>query len=319
MQPMTQRFTIELRRLQRDSHDQCSLCGKPFREANTAHAGYSNDGSPIYVGDCCQSRISETAARFYWKPREFDVPIGNASLWRYMDFAKFVGLLKDRQLYFSRADCLGDRFEGAKGVIPNKAKWDEHYLKFFRDAIRNPPPGNKCNFTDEEVELQAQRLLREMADSGQTELRTTYVSCWHESNVESEALWRLYCPPPSPGIAIRTTYSALNMSLGDDPDISIGRVRYIDFQKGFAGVSGAIFRKRESLSHEREVRAVIHDFSDRDTLGKLRPIDLGQLIVAVIVSPFAPTWFDAILRETMSRFGVAVCTVSSELLLEPFF
>ncbi len=204
----------------------------------------------MFVGNCCQSQLAETATRSYWQPRPYDVPQPGSSLWRYMDFAKFVAILKDKSLYFPRADRLGDKFEGAKGVIPNKAKWDEHYLSFFRHAIRSPPPGHKCMFADDEVEGEAQRLLKEVATGGQRALRTTYVSCWHEADVESEALWRLYCPPPAPGLAVRTTYAALNESLGDDPNIAIGRVRYVDFRKGFAGINDAFFCKRQSLSHE---------------------------------------------------------------------
>ena len=319
MQPMTHRFTAELRRLQHDSHDTCCHCGRPFREADTAHAGYAEDGRPLYVGDCCRSGLSETAARFYWMPRPYDLPKAESSLWRYMDFSKFVALLKDMAIHFARADHLGDRFEGAKGVASNRIVWDDYYLRSFREAIRNPPPGYKCELSDEEVQREAERLLREMATAGKRDLSTTYVSCWHESEVESEALWRLYCPPPSSGVAIRTTFSALKQSLGDELDIEIGRVRYIDFRKGFAGPNDAIFRKRQSLSHEKEVRAVIRRPDDSSDAGLLCAADLGVLLKSVVISPFAPLWFSRILDETMARFGVSTEITMSDLLSEPFF
>ena len=319
MQPMTQRFTQELRKLERDSHDKCSSCGRSFHEADTAHAGYSINGAPLYVGDCCEAHLAETAARYYWQPRAYEIPEAEAPLWRYMDFSKFVALLKDQALYFARADSLGDRWEGAKGIASNKSKWDEHYLQFFRDGFRNPPPGADFNISEEQIEKEAQRLLCELGAAGEHDIRTTYVSCWHEGNVESEALWRLYCPPQSAGIAIRTTFSALNVSLGDDPSIRIGRVRYIDFRKTFAGVNDAIFRKLQSLGHEKEVRAVIRRFEPSEGLGILRPVELPQLLKTVVVSPFAPPWLEVVLRETMSRFGVHAPTAASELILEPFF
>jgi len=37
----------------------------------------------------------------------------NATIWRYMDFTKFVSLLDRRELFFSRTDRLGDPFEGS--------------------------------------------------------------------------------------------------------------------------------------------------------------------------------------------------------------
>lgn len=319
MQPMTHRFTVELQRLQRDSHDNCCQCGRPFHEADTAHAGYADDGRPLYVGDCCRSSLSETAARFHWMPHPYDVPKPESSLWRYMDFSKFVALLKDKAIHFARADHLGDQFEGAKGVVSNKNVWDDYYLRFFREAVRNPPPGHKCELSNEEVQREAERLLQEMATAGKRALSTTYVSCWHESEVESEALWRLYCPPPSSGVAIRTTFYALNQSLGDQLDIEIGRIRYIDFSKNFAGPNDAIFRKRQSLSHEKEVRAVIRKCADSSEPGLLRAVDLSVLLQSVVVSPFAPSWFGRILAETMTRFDVSSEIRPSDLLSEPFF
>ena len=134
-----------------------------------------------------------------------------------------------------------------------------------------------------------------------------------------EALWRLYCPPGSAGIAIRTTAGALNSSLGDDPDISIGRVQYIDFNKGFAGTYDRIFWKRKSLAHEAEVRAVITEHEELPESGVRMPVDLKQLISAIVISPFAPVWFVDVLKETISRFDLDVPVRQSELTDQPFF
>ena len=319
MQHMTHRFTLKLRKLQRDSHDKCSVCDLPFHEGDTAHAGYSTDGAPLYVGKCCAGSLGETAARYYWQPLSYDVPEEDAPLWRYMEFSKFVALLKDRALYFARADSLGDPWEGAKGSTVNKLVWDDHYLRSFRDVVRHPPPGVKFNLSDEEVAKEAQRLLEELAAVGKYQLRTTYVSCWHENDVESEALRRLYCPPGSASIAIRTTFSAVRASLGNKTEISIGRVRYIDFRKNFADVNDAIFCKRKSLTHEREVRAVIHRSEPSEELGLLSPVILPTLLAAIVVSPFAPLWFESVLSVTLKRFRVSAPIIKSELISEPFF
>jgi hypothetical protein len=145
------------------------------------------------------------------------------------------------------------------------------------------------------------------------------VSCWHENDGESEALWRLYCRPSSAGVAIRTDSSALNESLGDNPDIQIGRVQYIDLGKKFAGTHDRIFWKRKSLSHEAEVRAVTKRFDPTEEEAVLIPVDLSKLIGAVVVSPFAPPWFDDVLKEVMRRFDVRASVISSELIAQLFF
>jgi len=319
MQPMTHRFTLELRQLERDSHDTCSVCAKSFEEGETAYSGYEADGTPLYVGVCCSSRIIETAARYRWSPRPYEVPPQTASLWRYMDLAKFLYLLRDKSLYFARIDQLGDSWEGAKGARRNKQIWDDHYLRFFQDAIRNPPDGYKCEKTQDEIESEASHLLKQLELGAANELQTTYVSCWHENEVESEALWRLYCPPNSAGVAIRTTCGDLKLAFDEDLSVEIGRVKYVDFRTQFAGVNDSIFRKRKSLQHEQEVRAVVRDRSENKGLGISRPVNLTALAKEVVISPFAPVWIESILGDLLQRYAVSLPLRVSDLLSDPFF
>ena len=77
----------------------------------------------------------------------------------------------------------------------NKTVGDDHYIRFFREAIQNPPAGNLVTFSPEEVQARAEALLKELETRGQRDLHVNFVSCWHENKTESEALWRLYCPP----------------------------------------------------------------------------------------------------------------------------
>jgi hypothetical protein len=315
----TGRLTVELKRLVRDSYDHCRTCARQLNKGEPAYAGYGQDGVPLYVGPCCEGAIVELGTHVYWWWRVYKRPALNAPLWRFMEFAKFVAILRDKALHFSRADYLGDRFEGARGVVAKKAEWDEHCLQYFRRAITEPPPGMTCGLSSDEVEREANRLLKEFEKTGELDLGRTYVNCWHENEGESEALWRLYCPPPTSGIAILTDYSNLNLSLGDNPDIEIGRVQYIDFQKQFSGTYDRIFWKRKSLSHENEVRAVIEHFQPSDETGILVPIDISKLIKAVVISPFAPAWFKAVLEEVMIKFEVQAPIIDSDLTAQPFF
>jgi hypothetical protein len=317
MMQSTGRLTVELKRLMRESYDRCRKCGRALDKGVPAYAGYAEDGAPLYVGRCCEGSIVELGTHVYWWWRTYKRPEPSAPLWRFMDFAKFVALLKDRALYFSRADHLGDRFEGARGIAAKKSQWDEHCLQYFREAITNPPTGT-CNLSKDEVEREANRLLKQIEEIGQQDLRRTYVSCWHENEGESEALWRLYCPPPTAGIAIRAEYSSLNLSVGDNPEIEIGRVQYIDFQKQFSGTYDRIFWKRKSLSHESEVRAVIQRSQLGDKVGILVPVDISKLIKAIVISPFAPKWFKSVLADTLEKFEVQA-PIDSDLIAEPFF
>lgn len=311
---------IVLRRLERDSHERCSQCGRLFTRGDNAHSGFLGDGSAAFVGDCCAGKLVRTAHKRYWFPLSFEMPPSDAVLWRYMDLAKFIALLKDQSLYFARSDLLGDPFEGAKGSQRRRADWDSFYLESFREAVRNPPPGVDISLSSEEVEAEAQRLLREMEAGGSARRRMTYVSCWHESDHESDALWARYGGDGSGAVAIRTTAGQLNEALGDDPGIHIGRVQYLDFSREFAGPNDAFFRKRRSFRHEREVRALIDRFDPHAPKpGHLVPIDVSVLIDSVVVSPIAPAWFSDVVREVGTRFRLEVEPVHSQLSDEPFF
>jgi hypothetical protein len=50
----------------------------------------------------------------YEQHPEFNPPDNeNCKIWRYLDIPKFFWLLEKQSLYFSRADLLGDPFEGS--------------------------------------------------------------------------------------------------------------------------------------------------------------------------------------------------------------
>ena len=121
------------------------------------------------------------------------------------------------------------------------------------------------------------------------------------------------------GVAIHTNARLMIEALGDDPQIKLGRVQYVDFRKSFAGLHDRIYWKRQSLKHDAEVRAVIQRFDVQEDFGLVIPVDLQKLLLLVVPSPFAPGWFTFLVETTMRRFDVDAKVVQSELLSEPFF
>lgn len=315
----TGRFTPALRRLVHHSYDVCVRCGTTIAKPEPALAGYDVDESPMYVGHCCSDALKELASHIYWSWHADRRCAPGQTLWRYMDLAKFVALLEDRTMYFARADKLGDPFEFAAGITARQKDWDEHYKAFFREAI-STVPGRTEPPSEEELAMNSERLLREMRLGVEYERHRTFASCWHANNVESEALWRLYCPPPQPGIVIQTTAEALETSLGKYADVEIAYVQYVDFKTAFAGPYERIFTKRKSLAHEAEVRAVLKRMSmDDPPQGVMMATDLEKLIKAVVPSPFAPPWLHALLENMLKRYALNLPPQLSELLAEPFF
>jgi hypothetical protein len=162
------------------------------------------------------------------------------------------------------------------------------------------------------MEEQAERLFRDFEARGEREVKSTYVTCWHANDGESEALWRLYAPPDTAGIALRAEFGALDAGLDTTFDVKFGYVQYVDFASRFAGTY-------DSLSHETEVRGVIAPHMTRSSheTGVLVPLDQSRGIK--VISPFAPIWFADVVRTTLQKFGIGLSVQPSSLLAEPFF
>lgn len=316
----TGRFTSNLRKLSHYRFDRCSECGTKFEGEHPAYAGYKADGTEAYVGECCKAQLVELASHIYWYWSKYKRPEGRAPMWRYMEFSKFVALLKAKALYFARADKLGDPFEGARGIRSREWEWKEYSVEYFKHAMRTVPGGpSKEELAT--IDARAEQLYKEMEEISKKELLNTYVTCWHGNDTESEALWRLYCPPPSVGVAIRTDFLSLSIELkADQHDVKFGHVQYINFREHFAGTYDRIFWKRNSLAHEAELRGVIHDWrrDQPEARGIAVPIDL-RFMHRVVMSPFAPSWFEGVLKDVMVKYGMDLTPSPSELAAEPFF
>lgn len=313
----TGRFTKELKRLMADSYDSCKSCGSALPHDVAAYAGYDERGQPLYIGNCCLPKVAELASHIYWWWTADKRVAPNEKLWRYIDFAKFIHLLETRSLFFSRADKFEDTFEGVSGLAERQVEWDNHYREYFKRAVRYPPD-NAPSPPEEIVEQEAERLLRDIKQSIEWERKSTFVSCWHSNTGESEALWRLYCPNGSTGVAIETSATKLLDAL-DAPDIELGRVQYVDFRMSFAGFHDRIFWKRKSLAHEAEVRAVSKQHFTEVSSGLARLVDVERLCASVVPSPFAGAWFPGLVEAVVARYGYKIPVGKSELLGEPFF
>jgi hypothetical protein len=129
----------------------------------------------------------------YKEHPDFESPKNeSAKIWRYMDFTKFVSLLDKSALFFSRADRLGDPFEGSF----SKANIEQR-----------PAVYGKSGKAPKE-------LLEGLSKVFQIFPRFTLINSWHLSDYESDALWKLYLKS-NEGIAIQSTFQKLKDSFKD--------------------------------------------------------------------------------------------------------
>ena len=172
--------------------------------------------------------------------------------------------------------------------------------------------------TDEYVEKNAAMILSNLERAGVSERKDIFVSCWHCNQYESEAMWKLYSTNVENAIAIQTTSQQLYEALGKDPSVEIGKVRYIDFTKQFAPINGSYWCKRKSMEYEQEVRAVTH-MRKAACCGVEKDVDIEKLIAGVYISPYAPKWFEDVVRDITEKYGLNKPIFYSEMKAKPFY
>jgi hypothetical protein len=240
----------------------------------------------------------------------------NVSIWRYMDFTKFVSMLIKRGLrglFFPRLDCLGDPFEGS---FPKLNMDDDLYP--VHPSILDPKGYRKS--------------LKGMRQCVKHRRQWVYASCWYMSEHESPAMWKLYARTEE-AVCIRSTFLKLQQSLPNQA--LIGCIKYINFEKEFFNDEPYMTPyviKRLSFEHEREVRALI-DNEDwwkswcvemgvwpKSTKvpspiegGIWQEVDLAKLIDKVYVAPTAPNWFKETVEQTIQKFDFKFPVVQSSL------
>jgi hypothetical protein len=223
-------------------------------------------------------------------------PPDDSSIWRCYPLDKFLNLVTSSQLFFAPATSFQDLFEGdygdaAKRMIRDKYG-DGQYLRDFNTA----------------------EFLRPH----------TYISCWHESDHESDAMWKLY----GDSVAIKAKFSSINKLLTwSDKEIKhSGRVNYIDYTTEHVNVESSClpyFFKRRSFSHEREVRFLIqeHRYNWGDypspAVGKFAPLDINSDLSEVVLSPVMAPHIASSIKDVLRLASVSIPTRQSILLNRP--
>ena len=193
-----------------------------------------------------------------------EIPNGEATLWRYIDFAKLLSLLTNQSLYFASFDQLGDPFEG---------QWSNRTLQMIsnRDllwtldepdnlVIEDKTQGQKLLLPKAEAEWSAEDAIKHwypIVRHPRELLRQTFVNCWYQEDDESEAMWKLFAGEEY-GVAVKTTAAKLIGSFTEHLPDYLGYVKYVPYDKYAIPVSKLppVFYKRTAFRHEREVRVV---------------------------------------------------------------
>jgi hypothetical protein len=204
--------------------------------------------------------------------------LDGVSIWRFMKIRTFKRLIESGNLYFSRADLLGDELEG----LPLE--------DYVRHVVANMGPGHTFEYTWEDLKQKRQG---------------SFVSCWTLD--ESLHMWEKFAPQ---GVAVKSASGLLKAALDGIPARTmVGHVRYSLKHEGF-NILRFITTKRPEYSREKEMRALVWDLerSPQNPYPHEMPdglsysVDVLSLVQTVIISPHAPeSAFDEVqelLRES---------------------
>lgn len=222
----------------------------------------------------------------------YEIPDEDSVIWRFLDLAKFISLLKEKALYMTRADKFEDQFEGAVCAIEDSDKYDEALAEYYSECL----DGKQVSEELIKNEHYAIQMIR----------KNSFLSCWFEGAYESIAMWRLYASgKDAKGVAIKTTVGRLKKAIGRY--VEIGRVDYIDYSKEWPNANEALWRKRLSFDYEHEVRVrIITEGGLTPTPPEymMLPVNLDEMIESVFVSPMAESWFKDVVVDVLKKYGL---------------
>jgi len=258
----------------------------------------------------------------YKEHPNFVKPQGNkVKIWRYMDFTKFVSLLEKDELFFARADRLGDIFEGSypRENVQQRAINSQKMLEQLPKYVRR-------DLHIESSDKATRQFFKKLRNC-------IFINSWHESQHESAAMWRLYLKS-NEGIAIQSTFGRLKDCFKQGtPDIYIGEVHYRDYMTEKIPENNffaPFLHKRKSFEHEKEVRALFIEYAKtKEGLPNLSkspssggigvPVDLEKLVANIYVAPESLKWFFELVKSITKKYGLNKPVMQSALDAKPLY
>lgn len=224
----------------------------------------------------------------------------DSKIWRYMDFTKFVALLEYRALHFTNIATLEDQFEGTV-TRPTSRQYRSGSGHLAPDEASKQPRMSGLSLDyPQGMKWGARSLL--------------YISAWHLSEHESDAMWKIYLKDCA-GVAIQSTVGRMIEAFRDTPqEVTIGAIEYSDYERddfSAADIFSLAMHKRRNYEHEKELRAIV--MCNEGGSGKRVNVDLDAMIQKVYVAPGSKTWFSELLIQMLNRYSLSMQVLKSSL------
>lgn len=263
-------------------------------------------------------------------------------IWRYLPLEALIYLLDKKKLYFTLLSAYesSDPREGYPPMVAITAfatvfaggYLDSNQIEQIKSNLSHLPEEQLKELvkTLEEKLAEAKKKHKKvLVENFNSIIKKSAVNCWHKSNVESEAMWRIYS---SNGVAIVSSINSIKASLEkntQDIYIHSGSVKYLDYDDEHLMPRDCVsdghvipLIKSKHYEHEKEFRFFIaakmsatHEIVDPETQIDIEP---KSLIEKVVISPYAKEPFVSSVIAICKLYQIPLEKVSKSNLLESY-
>lgn len=249
-------------------------------------------------------------------------------LFRYMSKSKVLSFLETKSLYMPSMNRFDDKLEGISTYDITEVRIAYELCFIDREDEINP---EIIEYWKKNKEMSKDKLMY-IRDTLKRTQESHYISCWFNSNRESDGMWRFYAKED--GFAIKVNRKQFQdkietsipfNGLKEKQRIVVGRIKYQDYPRVIQNekentVLYLAFRKDESFSHEKEYRVVLIDLNDDEQkpnnfLYKIDEFD--DLEITIITHPAMPESQFQECKASFESLGKNITVQKSEL--EPFY
>ena len=252
---------------------------------------------------------------------------------RYIDLTKFESLIQTSSLYLSKMSAFGDHLEG--GLTARNFFSTSNAASIIDLALNGSwPTASKTEaerITQNEQRESIQKRLSQKqfhtpfgsysSDDAERLFPACrdwlYVNCWHNSDHECAAMWKIFSHDNN-SLCIFSTTERLKAAITPDKickRLEIQQVEYIDHAIDIFPDNplAPFISKSKPYSFEREIRVISWDpeinlsnSPNNKESGLLLLVDLTKLIEKVIISPYADSLFKTKVEDLCKNAGLNI-------------
>ncbi len=248
-------------------------------------------------------------------------------LFRYMSKSKILSLLETKSLYMPSMNRFDDKLEGISTYDITEVRTAYECCFIDKEDKINP---ELIEDWKQIKEISKEKLLHISSKLKKTQ-QSHYISCWFNSNRESDGMWRFYAKED--GFAIKVNRKQFQNKIKSSIPLNdlqekqrmvVGRIKYQDYPRVIENeiestVLYLSFRKDESFSHEKEYRVALIDLNDKEKPDHIvyKINDFEDIEITIITHP---AMLEEQYKECKAQFeslGKNIVVQKSEL--EPFY